>query len=341
MTKRQEVIQYIKDYIKKNNLKYGDKLISETLLAEELNLNRGTVRIAFADLEKEGIIEREHGRGTFVALKNNEKKYILIVSTAYSTKGDIKKPYRFFFKILNKYIIDRNYTPLYFIANETVDIKTSIEANKGEIAGVVSLNAEMSDLEYIASNNIPIVDVLRISPTPYPCVSLDFCYFHNEIMNMIGETKNVLLFSLDFAKSYVQSLYDCYPYYLENYVFGNYSLNRISYAKSEDKGEEEIVNILDSIKEKPDLIVFLDDNLFKLTSEYFKDYSHIFQNTPIITQSHVNWSYNGEYNITRLEFDFYEVGKVSLELLESIIRNKPIIEHNKIIKPKLIPSQYP
>ena len=223
-----------------------------------------------------------------------------------------------------------------------IDIKTSMDVYKHEIAGVISLAGRVEDLDYIASNNIPIVDVLGVLPTPYPLVTFDFSYFHEEIIEIIkrnGCTK-VLIFSLALRKDSVRNLYSSYPFQLEDFIFSDYDNNRISYGQSEDNGEEEIVNILDNIKEKPDMVVFLDDNLFKITSEYFDDYPHIFKDTPIITHSNINWSYTGKYNITRLEFDLYEMGKATMELLEGIIQNKPLIEYNKIIRPKLIPSEY-
>ena len=43
------------------------KLLAEADLAVELEVSRGTVRKAIADLTKEGLLVRTHGRGTFVA----------------------------------------------------------------------------------------------------------------------------------------------------------------------------------------------------------------------------------------------------------------------------------
>jgi len=43
------------------------KLLAEADLAAELQVSRGTVRKAIADLTEEGLLVRSHGRGTFVA----------------------------------------------------------------------------------------------------------------------------------------------------------------------------------------------------------------------------------------------------------------------------------
>ena len=45
----------------------GSKLPTERSLAEELKISRNTVSMAFRELEAEGIIVCQQGRGTFVA----------------------------------------------------------------------------------------------------------------------------------------------------------------------------------------------------------------------------------------------------------------------------------
>jgi len=56
----------ILDYINSNNLKPGDKLPSENELSEKLNVSRTTLREALAELSRENIIYKKHGKGTFV-----------------------------------------------------------------------------------------------------------------------------------------------------------------------------------------------------------------------------------------------------------------------------------
>lgn len=56
----------IKEYILKNNLNYGDKLPTETKLADEFGVSRASIREALRTLEGFGIIESIQGKGSFV-----------------------------------------------------------------------------------------------------------------------------------------------------------------------------------------------------------------------------------------------------------------------------------
>ena len=71
MTKKQLVIDYIKDQIKEGNLKPGKRILSEEDLSLKLGVSRNTLRLAFNILEQEGLIERRHGSGTYIKKKNH------------------------------------------------------------------------------------------------------------------------------------------------------------------------------------------------------------------------------------------------------------------------------
>lgn len=54
------------EYIKENNLQPGDKMPGERKLATEWKVSRATLREAIRELENEGIVQVEVGKGTYV-----------------------------------------------------------------------------------------------------------------------------------------------------------------------------------------------------------------------------------------------------------------------------------
>ncbi len=61
-----QVLDQIKYYIASGILKPGDRLPSIRELAQTLAVNPTTVVRVYGDLEHEGVIEMQHGRGAFV-----------------------------------------------------------------------------------------------------------------------------------------------------------------------------------------------------------------------------------------------------------------------------------
>ncbi|MFN2629621.1 MAG: GntR family transcriptional regulator [Gaiellaceae bacterium] len=57
----------VEQMIRRNGLRPGDRLPTESELGKRFVVSRGTIRRAFDDLEREGVVSREAGRGTFVS----------------------------------------------------------------------------------------------------------------------------------------------------------------------------------------------------------------------------------------------------------------------------------
>ncbi len=75
---------WILDNIENYVFKHGEKLPSENLLCKKFAISRQTVRNAFEDLEKSGIVRRVKGSGTYVAKSLKEKRTKTIgVLTSY------------------------------------------------------------------------------------------------------------------------------------------------------------------------------------------------------------------------------------------------------------------
>jgi len=90
--------EQVRRRIEKGVLKPGDSLPSEPQIVDKLGLSRNTIRQAMAELEQEGFIVREQGRGTFVARAERPagRKKIVAgtgVGIAFFKTGQMKHPY--------------------------------------------------------------------------------------------------------------------------------------------------------------------------------------------------------------------------------------------------------
>lgn len=84
--KYQQIIDYYKYYIEHHDLNDGDLLPSESDVAEEFDFSRDTVRRALKELEKDKLVSRERGKGTFFRDAENtvQEKRIAVITTYLS-----------------------------------------------------------------------------------------------------------------------------------------------------------------------------------------------------------------------------------------------------------------
>ncbi len=64
-----QIMRQIVDAVAGDRLRPGDKLTSQRELAEQLVVSPLTVKKAYDELEREGLIQTQRGRGTFVAAR--------------------------------------------------------------------------------------------------------------------------------------------------------------------------------------------------------------------------------------------------------------------------------
>ncbi len=81
--KYHQLKDYIKNQIIRGYLIPGEKLTSENTLASQFKLSRHTVRQALGELENEGFICREKGRGTFCSRPRKTSAQSIAVLTTY------------------------------------------------------------------------------------------------------------------------------------------------------------------------------------------------------------------------------------------------------------------
>lgn len=84
--KYEKVMDFYKEYIHDNNLTDGEILPSESQVAEHFSFSRDTIRRALDQLEKNGVVYRQRGKGTFYKdpKKVKREKKIAVITTYLS-----------------------------------------------------------------------------------------------------------------------------------------------------------------------------------------------------------------------------------------------------------------
>lgn len=62
-----QIVQQLRELIEERNMKPGDKMPSERVLSETLQVSRSSIREALRSLELLGLIQSKHGGGTFLS----------------------------------------------------------------------------------------------------------------------------------------------------------------------------------------------------------------------------------------------------------------------------------
>ncbi|WP_102026518.1 FadR/GntR family transcriptional regulator [Salirhabdus sp. Marseille-P4669] len=112
------VADEIKEYIKKENLKEGDRLPSISTLIERLGIGRSSLREALQLLESQGFLEILNGKGTYV--KNSKPFHI-------QTSFDIENERQFLL--------------------EALEVRTALEGKAVELAAKKATTADIEKME--------------------------------------------------------------------------------------------------------------------------------------------------------------------------------------------------
>lgn len=83
LPKYYQLKEYLKQMIQNGEIIPNQKLPSESDLIRQFKISRHTVRHSFNELENEGWIYKEQGRGTFCAYRGNKKDQKIAVLTTY------------------------------------------------------------------------------------------------------------------------------------------------------------------------------------------------------------------------------------------------------------------
>lgn len=132
----------IKEYILKNNLSCGDKLPTETKLADEFGVSRASIREALRNLEGFGIIESIQGKGSYVKEFDFDK---IVETFSYSLQ--------IHFKDFTDVVMVRKGLEFYFLP---IAMKSMDEADFLELERIID---EMEEKTNNGSSYNDIVDI--------------------------------------------------------------------------------------------------------------------------------------------------------------------------------------
>ncbi|MBQ7257200.1 MAG: GntR family transcriptional regulator [Abditibacteriota bacterium] len=323
--KKEQIVKFIMDQISSGKWEEGTKIYSEYQFKEMFKVSSGTVRSAIKELSDKHILKTIHGSGSYV-LSSKEKKSILIL-TNQTIAYLINSNYRKLLDLLKEEIYKKGYTPICY-ANSGFTLEETLTDKIKDIAGIIAVYPDMKDLYSLKRKNIPIVNAIQSYPCPEPTVLINWERFFQTLKKLIKKYNfrkiSVIGPKTDMEKSNIKE--EIHGIVLEHY-FQKYDFNTADY-----NNEAEINKIITRYKTPPELIIFLDDNQYKLALPTIKANKSFFENTKIITE----YSYLGsetEPNTCKICFNLNQIAKEGVNLLVNLINKETINDYNVFIHP--------
>lgn len=138
-TKYQDLIDYIMGLIESGNLAPGEKLYSENKLSDMFGISRQTVRRAIGALEKQGILRRIKGSGTYLnegCRKESAKSSRIAVITTYVDSYIFPKIIRG----IEETLFDRGYSVQIAFTNNTLNKEKEVLQDildRDDVGGII------------------------------------------------------------------------------------------------------------------------------------------------------------------------------------------------------------
>lgn len=205
---REKILGLIQDGTFKN----GDRLPPEETIAEENGISRGTVRTAFTELSREGIITRYPKRGTFVSIDRLHAKtiHIGVISPLLSLDKNEKNDYyqNDLLEGLQKGFLETRASFLFYHNNlkESVDIEQLFGRDIDGILFLLPSRKQSKILLKLQKKNIPMMIVGALPDGDFNFVGTDNRKGIEEAVQALvlqGHRKIAAVFaSLDYFDSY-------------------------------------------------------------------------------------------------------------------------------------------
>ena len=339
MTKKETVINFIKDKIEAGIWVTGTKIFSENQFIEYLGISRNTVRSAIKQLEAEGVLETKAGGGSYVKKTGASKNIILILTNEHVYYGDYRVSQRTCCEYLKKETEKIGYKPYLYINSNTKTLMDNLSSILNDVAGIITIGLFDAEHKLFDPYNIPIVTSLRANATEYPTVMMDYSAYMKQFNYLIDkyEFKRPLIFILQTDMiSFYKGFWDGFTLYAVSEYFSRYDNIKFKIPRNKNYMKTGIKNLLNKVDFDPDAILFLDDNLFNFIKPFFKDYDNIFKDKKIITFAREDTSLPEDYNICKIELSLEEMAKKTVLFIQKIINREFVKKQNLYIPSKII-----
>ena len=331
MNKKEIITDYILENIRKGIWKPGKRILSEADIAKYNNVSRNTVREAILSLVDKNILEHRRGSGTYVKLNN--KKHIVILYEDFFLKEIIGSTYRYIIENIKTKFDRINYIP---ILVETGKEKEYLNTDIDQISAIVKMTQLSSSLDSMAiENNIPIIE-FGDDNTCFSSVKEDTLLQFVFIKQLIEkyQFKNIVIFNKNYnnMQNIGVSIHILYNYYFKSM---GYTIFSIKDTFDLEDAPAVIHKGLSSLTTPPDVIIFLDDNIYKCGYEIYPLFDRLLTQTKIITFSYGKEKYNPNYKICKIVTDLDEISHQIYNLVLNNINNDTKTIKNVIVKPKI------
>ncbi len=346
--KYQRIIDWVKEGIASGTFVNGDRLMSEKELCDKFGLSRQTVRHATGELEKENIVTRVRGSGTYIGgivqpLRGEKYHNIALVSTFYENyifPPTIKGIERILSQ--NGFTMQVSFTDNR-VSRERDILKTILE--KDNVDGIIVEpaksalpNPNIVLYEELKKRNIPILFFNATYPElSCPCVRIDdhqAGYLATKVLLDAGHREVAGIFKADDRQGHLR-----YAGYLDAMIEAGASVHQSKVLWIDTPVANrlaDIQNYLFARLEGASGVVCYNDNIaYQLMELAVRRGLHVPGELSMVGVDDVNNSAPGLIPLTTIPHPKEVLGRKTAEMLISMIRN-PGIDGNYVFSTEVI-----
>jgi DNA-binding LacI/PurR family transcriptional regulator len=350
-SKRNMLIQVLREFLIKGGFKPGDRLPTEANFCKTYNLSMTTVREAVGALEHDGLIRRIQGKGLFVGER------IVAGTIAVVAEWDrLTSMSGLWYTQLMKLATDRigasGRRPILMVGNgnTTEEFLSSINLLDKPVArethGVLNLvNVDKME-ERLAKAGINSVTVEAAVATSKYCVVLAYDTLTEMGANYLkdhGHDNFAIMYHENF-QPHIKELMEPIQHKIRSILMdtvGSDEERLIAVPYTPD-----FRHACDAFREwwsrpnRPKAIFFHDDNLFEVASRTILEMGiRVPEELSIVTHANTCRQFHFPAPITRVVFDAAEVTDAAWSMLDALISGRPVDNSVVYIQPRLQPGE--